>query len=140
MRYLTDLECDPKRATQDLAWAEVDDEVALPQYIEWIGKVGKNIRVPTKGEKVKIFAGESGEKFPKNQEQPKVASTKAVTTVGFQVPTRYVYFRDVCRLKCSVSLLPGDSGSAIVGEDNAIIGLLFAGSETTLGSYYFCKI
>ncbi len=131
----------PTRATQDLAWADVDDDVALPQHIEWIGEVAKNIRVPTKGEKVKIFAGQSGEKFPKNEEQPKVASTKAVTTVGFQGPTRYVYFKDVCRLKCSASLLPGDSGSAIVGiEDNAIIGLLFAGSQTTLGTYYFCKI
>ncbi len=138
--YLTDRECHPTRATQDLAWAEVDDEVVLPQHIEAIGEVAENTRVPTKGEKVKIFAGESGEKFPNKEEQPKVASTKAVTTIGFQDPTRYVYFKDVCRLKCSAGLLPGDSGSAIVGEDNAIIGLLFAGSETTLGSYYFCKI
>ncbi len=102
--YLTDRECDPKRATQDLAWAEVDNEVALPQYIEWIGEVAEHIRVPTKGEKVKIFAGESGGKFPKKEKQPKVASTKAVTTVGFQGPTRNVYFKDVCRLKSALQV------------------------------------
>ncbi len=139
--YPTDNERAPEKATQDLAWANVNDKLAEPQCIEWIGEVAKNVRAPRKKEKAKIFGGVSGSKLPTRDPPGKVnvASTQTLAKVCMG-PTRYVYFEDVCLLKCDATLAPGDSGSAIVGEeDNAIIGLLISGSKI-FGNYYFCKI
>ncbi len=141
--YPTAFEADPERATQDLAWADVVEELTSSQRIEWIGSVPDLIRAPIKGEEVKIFGGWSESRFPTEEDPvqyPKVAATRVLTILKVGGPTRFVYFHDVCLLKCpSATLVPGDSGSAIVGKDNAIIGVLFSGGSC-MGCYYFCKI
>ena len=140
--YDTESEPNPVRAKQDLAWADIPREMMLKYSpeIETIGKPGK-IRRVIDGEKVKCYAGCSGDRW----EEVKVSSTTAKTRMRmdpFSNP-KFVFFEEVCwidrkRMFPKPYVGEGDSGTAIVAEeDNALLGILIAQTEL---SYYFCKL
>lgn len=53
--------------------------------------------------------------------------------------TKYAYFEDVCRVEQPILDGSGDSGTAIVAEDdNALLGILFC--ITSMFTSYFCKL
>ena len=54
--------------------------------------------------------------------------------------TKYAYFEDVCRIEQPILAGSGDSGTAIVAEDdNALLGILFSVNSSFLTAY-FCKL
>lgn len=53
--------------------------------------------------------------------------------------TKYAYFEDVCRVEQPILDGSGDSGTAVVAEDdNALLGILFC--ITSMFTSYFCKL
>ena len=127
----------PVRAKQDLAWANITPDRGSPAIID-IGTPG-GIRKITHDEKVKFYAGRIG--APETGVQ--VDDIYAETKIKVQTPsgaTKYAYFEDVCRIEEPIAIGPGDSGTAIVAEDdNALLGILFSTSSFSLISY-FCKL
>ena len=128
---------DPERAKQDLARANITPERGSPEIID-IG-TPKNIRAIVAGERVKLFAGFSDFQV----ENIEVTDISAQVRIRFNSPTgaiKYAFFEDVCFVEDYIPVSSGDSGSAIVAQDDdALLGILFAHSSTT-GSSYFCKL
>ena len=127
--------CYPVFAKQDLAWANITTDRGSPTIIE-IG-LPTGIRKIEADEEVKFFAGNTEAPETGVQVDDIIAEMKlAVRTPSGE--TKYAYFEDVCRINGAIAVGPGDSGTAIVAEnDNALLGILIS---TSLASSYFCKL
>ena len=138
-------ECKPKYATQDLAWADITTREGSPEIKE-IG-IPNDIRKVEIGERVKYYAGESGvvgRRVKVLHEEKKLEIDDPIAETKIRVKTtsgiKYAYFIDICRIEPSKKLKYGDSGTAIVAEeDNALLGILMSVSKDWK-SYYFSKL
>ena len=136
--YETPTEPDPEYAKQDLAWADITESEGSPE-IQEIG-IPTTIRSARHGEYVKYYAGSSAD----CGYNVRVESVKADTRLAVMFPPEkkmYVFFEDVCRIKPPMAFMgEGDSGTAIVAEDdNALLGILIAKGDSSK-SYYFCTL
>lgn len=126
---------DPVFAKQDLAWANITPNRGSPAIID-IGTPG-GIRKIKSDEKVKFYLGTIGAL----ETGVPVDDIYAKAILRVQSPsgaTKYAYFEDVCRIEQSIPVDRGDSGTAIVAEDdNALLGILMSSG---LFSSYFCKL
>lgn len=126
---------DPIFAKEDLAWANITPDRGSPAIIDTGTPEG--IRTINDEEKVKFFAGRTG--APETGVEVDDIHTETKLTV--RTPsgaTKYAYFEDICRIDGAIAVGPGDSGTAIVAEnDNALLGILIS---TSLVSSYFCKL
>lgn len=127
---------DPVRAKQDLAWANITPDRGSPAIID-IGTPG-GIRRIEGDEKVKLYAGRTGEM----ETDVPVDDIYAEIKLKVETPSgakKYAYFEDVCRIEQPILAESGDSGTAIVAEDdNALLGILFC--ITSMFTSYFCKL
>lgn len=134
---LYDLPNDPNiiRAKQDLAWADITPAQGSPE-IEQIGPVG-SIRDPVLNEKVKCYGGLTEDLMTDMEIVSLSTSLRVNVDVGGM--TKYAFFEDLVKIDLiTASLLPGDSGSAAIAEnDNKIVGIMMA--ATTFNGY-FCKL
>ena len=128
---------DPIRARQDLAWANISPDRGSPAIID-IGTPG-GIREIRGDEKVKFYAGRTG----LVETDVPVDDIYAEIKLKVETPsgaTKYAYFEDVCRIEQPILAGSGDSGTAIVAEDdNALLGILFSVNSSFLTAY-FCKL
>lgn len=136
--YKTPTELDPEYVKQDLAWADIAKSNGSPE-IQEIGEP-TTIRKARCGEYVKYYAGYSAD----SGYNVRVENVKAGTRLAVLFPPErkmYVFFEDVCRIKPSMAFMgEGDSGTAIVAEeDNALVGILIAKGDSS-SSYYFCML
>lgn len=127
---------DPVRAKQDLAWANITHDQGSPTISD-IGTPG-GIREIKGDEKVKFYAGRT----EGMETDVPVDDIYAEIKLKVETPsgaTKYAYFEDVCRIEQPTLAESGDSGTAIVAEDdNALLGILFC--RTSLRTSYFCKL
>lgn len=127
----------PVRAKQDLAWANISPDRGSPAIID-IGTPG-GIREIKDDEKVKFYAGRTGvleTDVPVDDIYAEI-KLKVITPSG---ATKYAYFEDVCRIEQPIPVGNGDSGTAIVAEDdNALLGILFS-VNSMFFTGYFCKL
>ena len=124
-------------AKQDLAWADIGRSKGSPN-IEYIG-IPKGIRSPKSGELVKYCAGYSGE----IRDRVKVQNIFAHVKVKFfeENEQMFAFFEDVCRIiHPGEPMMHGDSGTAIVSEDEYLVGILIAMVEPSNKTFYFCKL
>ena len=116
----------PVYAKQDLAWANITEDKGSPEIKE-IGRVG-NIRDPVLKELVQFYGAES-EDLAKDLE---VLDVSAKLAVRFKIngANKYGYFEDVVKFDITEAApLPGDSGSAIIAQnDKTIVGILMSSS------------
>ena len=103
----------------DVALADCTADFREMEVIQ-IGKIS-GIRSATEGEKVRKVGRTTG------LTESEVFDTKATIKVDYG-PFGYAWFTDCIVVKPAFAQ-GGDSGSAIISEDNSLIGLLFAGSE-----------
>ena len=140
-------EPNPKYTKQDLAWADITRREGSPK-IKNIGIPG-DIRKVIPEESVKFYAGGSdvvGSRIEAHEEKEVavVEDTIAAAKIkeGTTFRTRYIFFIDICRFERPEKLKYGDSGTAIVAEnDNALLGILIAESTSRdSNAHYFCKL
>ena len=90
-------------------------------------------------EKVKFYTGETG----KVERDVAVDDIYAEIKLKVETPsgaTKYAYFEDVCRIEQPNLAGSGDSGTAMVAEDdNALLGILFSINSMFLTAC-FCKL
>ena len=135
--YENPYQLDPVYSKQDLAWGDISKHQGSSE-ISVIGTPEK-IRRVIDGERVKYFGGYSKH----HGTNVEVEEIGAFTRLEVSFPsggTKYAFFKDVCRIKPENSLLvKGDSGTAIVAEDdNALLGIVM--SKSNGSTYYFCKL
>lgn len=123
--YPTSTQPDPVLNTQDLAWADISHQAGDPAIKE-IG-VPAGIRPPQVNEGVRVYAG-----YSESLQISRVLSvTAAHTTRGLDSGghTIYSFWQNAIKLDASeMTLLPGDSGSAVVAtSDSKVVGLLYGG-------------
>ena len=136
--YETPTERNPEYVKQDLAWADITEDIGSSK-IQEIGTPA-TIRRVRRDEYVKYYAGDSTD-FDYNV---KVENVNAYTKIAVKfLPERkkYVFFEDVCRIQPWIALMgERDSGTAIVAkDDHALLGILMAKPDRSR-SYYFCKL
>ena len=127
----------PQMADQDLAWARVTIAHGLPTVKEIGGVSG--IRKPIEDETITLFGAESQYQL----RNIPVVSTNARPCMEFKASdgsTKYVFFNKFGKLDITQgSVMPGDSGSAIIAEvDRAIVGILVCSGGPLFA--YFCTL
>ncbi len=129
---------DTEKATEDLAWCEVSDQV-LPNSIKEIGIVEEDHRLPVDGEVVKLFGGKSETKIQEDDNVTVDGITSRCMDAQFREAQVCVFSPGMHHSNSSV-LSEGDSGSAVVAAtDDKVIGVVFSHNPISK-STYFCKI